>query len=217
VALYRAGWPVAVINPRSFHHFAQLKLNASKTDGTDASLLAEYGECMKPVLWQAPDEAWMNLRDIGRQINRLTASRTRAKNRLHALRAQSTPLALLIEDEIEGIERLDQRIKRLTLAARELIDQRPRYKRHSDHLCQAKGIGEISAIALPAELAVLPRELESAQVSRPAGRDVRLCQSGSSVNKPGRISKAGNAYPRAALYMPALSAVRHDPPRQSLL
>jgi transposase len=68
VTLFKAGWPVAVINPKSFHHFAQLKLNPSKTDGTDAALLAEYGECMQPALWQAPDEALMNLRDLGRQI-----------------------------------------------------------------------------------------------------------------------------------------------------
>src|SRR5690606_10796632 len=31
VALYRAGLPVSVINPRSFHHFAKLKLSNSKT------------------------------------------------------------------------------------------------------------------------------------------------------------------------------------------
>jgi transposase len=60
-----------------------------------------------------------------------------------------------------------------------------------------------------AELCVLPRELKSPQVSRYAGLDVRLCQSGTSVNKPGRLNKAGNL--RSALYMPAASAVRHDP------
>jgi transposase len=106
---------------------------------------------------------------------------------------------------------LDQRIERLSRAARELIDQQPRYKQHLDPMRQAKGIGEASAVALLAELCVLPCELKSAQVSRQAGLDVRLCQSGSSVNKPGRLSKAGNAYLRSALYMPALSAVRHDP------
>jgi transposase len=211
VALRRAGWPVAVINPRSFHHFAKLKLSNSKTDTTDAALLAEYGECMKPTLWQAPEEALMSLRDVGRQINRLTATRTQAKNRLHALRSKSNTLPLLIEDEIEGIERLDRRIGRLTQAARELIETLPCYKQHLDHLRQAKGIGEASAMAILAELAVLPSELKSGQVSRQAGLDVRLCQSGSSVNKPDRLSKAGNAYLRNALYRPALSAVRYDP------
>lgn len=211
VALQRAGLPVAVINPRSFHHFAQLKLNNSKTDAQDAALLAEYGECMKPALWQAPSDTLMGLRDIGRQINRLTATRTQAKNRLHALRSKSTTLTLLIDDEAEGIERLDQRIEKLTKAAVELIGQQPQHKQHLANFQQAKGIGQASAIALLAELCVLPRELKAPQVSRYAGLDVRLCQSGSSVNKPGRLSKAGNAYLRGALYMPALSAVRHDP------
>jgi len=211
VALQRAGLPVAVINPRSFHHFAQLKLSHSKTDAEDAALLAEYGECMKPALWQAPDDTLMGLRDIGRQINRLTATRTQAKNRLHALRSKSTTLTLLIDDEAEGIERLDQRIEKLTRAAVELISQQPQHKQYLANFQQAKGIGQASAIALLAELCVLPRELKAPQVSRYAGLDVRLCQSGTSVNKPGRLSKAGNAYLRSALYMPALSAVRHDP------
>jgi transposase len=211
VALARAGLPVAVINPRSFHHFAKLKLNSSKTDAVDAALLAEYGECMKPAPWQAPDDALMGLRDVGRQINRLTATRTQAKNRLHALRSKSTTLALLIEDEVEGIERLDQRIARLSQAAVELLRQQTQHARHLKNLQQAKGIGQASAIALLAELFVLPRELKSSQVSRYAGLDVRQCQSGTSVNRPGRLSKAGNAYLRSALYMPALSAVRYDP------
>lgn len=210
VALHRAGLPVAVINPRCFHHFANLKLNNSKTDAVDAALLAEYGECMKPSLWQAPDEALLGLRDIGRQLNRLTAARTQAKNRLHALRSKSSTLALLIEDEVDGIERLDQRIERLTKAAIELIDQQPQYKQHLAHITKAKGIGLASGIAMLAELSVLPRELKAPQVSRYAGLDVRLCQSGTSVNRPGRLSKAGNAYLRSAFYMPALSAVRHD-------
>lgn len=211
VALTRAGLPVAVINPRSFHHFAKLKLTNNKTDSVDAALLAEYGECMQPALWQAPDDALMGLRDIGRQINRLTATRTQAKNRLHALRSKSTTLALLIEDEIDGIERLDQRIDRLSKAAVELLGQQLQHKHHLSNIQQAKGIGQASAIALLAELFMLPRELKSSQVSRYAGLDVRHCQSGTSVNRPGRLSKGGNAYLRSALYMPALSAVRYDP------
>ncbi|WP_428605477.1 IS110 family transposase, partial [Sedimenticola sp.] len=41
VALTAAGLPVSVINPKSFRHFAELKLTGSKTDGIDAALLAE--------------------------------------------------------------------------------------------------------------------------------------------------------------------------------
>ena len=41
--------------------------------------------------------------------------------------------------------------------------------------------------------------------------DPRHERSGTSVNKPARISNAGNAYLRLALYMPALVATQHEP------
>jgi transposase len=211
VTLAQADLPVSVINPKSFHHFARLKLQGNKTDGIDAQLLAEYGERMTPPPWVVPDPTRLSLRDLGRQINRLTATRTQAKNRLHALRAKRGTLALLIEDEVEAIATLDRRIERLTLAARELLKRHPALAEQVALLDSATGIAEASAIALLAELCVLPTSLTAAQVARFAGLDVRLCQSGTSVNKAARISKAGNAYLRAGLYMPALSAVRYDP------
>ena len=211
VAMTEAGLPVSVINPKSFRHFSTLKLNSTKTDGVDAALLAEYGERMTPRLWTVPCDLYLQLRDVGRQINRLTHSRTQAKNRLHALSSTGKTLALLIDDERDGIALLDSRIERLTRAALTLIEQDETLTRHMENLCAAKGVGQATAIAVLAELMVLPRDLKAPQVSRYAGLDIRLTQSGSSVNRPARLSKAGNAYLRAALYMPAMSAVRHDP------
>lgn len=211
VTLAHASLPVSVINPRSFHHFAQLKLQGSKTDGIDAELLAEYGERMAPQPWMPPDPSRLALRDLGRQINRLTATRTQAKNRLHALRARRGSLELLIQDEVEAIATLDRRIERLTQAARDLLHQQPDLAEQAQHLESAKGVAQASAIAVLAELCVLPASLKTSQVARHAGLDVCLCQSGSSVKGVSRISKAGNAYLRAALYMPALSATRYDP------
>ena len=44
-----------------------------------------------------------------------------------------------------------------------------------------------------------------------SGLDPAHQDSGTSVHKPSRISRAGNRHLRRALYMPALSAVRWDP------
>ncbi|MFA5633450.1 MAG: IS110 family transposase [Porticoccaceae bacterium] len=211
VAIAEAGLPVSVINPKSFRHFAALKLTGTKTDGVDAALLAEYAERMAPRRWTPPRDLYLKLRDVGRQINRLTHSRTQAKNRLHALTATRTTLALLIEDEREAIAVLDQRIDKLTRAALELIKPDEALARHMKNLCAAKGVGQTTAIAVLAELMVLPCNLKAPQVSRYAGLDIRLKHSGSSVNCPARLSKAGNAYLRGPLYMPAMSAVQHDP------
>lgn len=211
VALAGAGLPVAVINPKSFHHFAQLKLTQTKTDAVDAALLAEYGERMQPPHWVAPDATHLALRDIGRQLNRIVAARTQAKNRLHALTSRRSTLPLLITDEQEAIATLNQRLTRLTHAAHQQIHSSAVLSAAYQRLLTAKGVGPTSAIALLAELCVLPGDMRAAQVSRHAGLDVRLTQSGTSVHKLPRLSKAGNAYLRSALYMPALSASAHDP------
>ena len=96
-------------------------LTPSTTARIDTALLAEYGERMTPACWTPPDTTRLALRYIGRQINRLTASRTQAKNRLHALQAKGMTLSLLLEDEQEGIALLNRRITRLQEAALALV------------------------------------------------------------------------------------------------
>src|SRR5476649_2826573 len=123
--LSAAGLPVSVINPKSSRNFARLMLKNSKTDAIDAQLLAEYGERMSPRLWTPPTAIQLELRAIGRHINRLTCHRTRAKNELHALKATQTTLTMLIEDEEDAIAAFDKRIERFRLAGRALIDNCP--------------------------------------------------------------------------------------------
>jgi len=210
IELHAADLPVSVINPKSFHNFAKLMLVNSKTDAIDAQLLAEYGERMTPRLWTPPSPVQLELRAIGRHINRLVGHRTRAKNELHALRATHTTISMLIEDEEEAIASLDKRIERFRKAGHDLIAQCPTLSRQFKQLLVAPGMGEVSVLAALAELTTLPEILKSSQVSRHAGLDVRQTQSGTSIDKPGRLGKSGNAYLRAAMYMPALTAVRCD-------
>ena len=79
------------------------------------------------------------------------------------------------------------------------------------HLVSTKGIGEASAMRLLAELLVLPDDLAAPQWVAHAGLDPRPYESGTSVHRPRRITKVGNRHLRAALYMPALVAIQHDP------
>lgn len=211
LTLCDAGLPVSVINPKSFHHFAELKLKGTKTDPVDAALLAEYGQIMRPQRWTAPSQGCRQLRGLGRHINRLVGDRARAKNRLHDLQATRTTPKTLIRDEKLGIRQLDKRIERLRQDADALLANLPDLQAVRQRFCAATGLGEASTLAIVAELSVLPDTLKAKQVSRHAGLDVRQRQSGSSINSPGRISRAGNTYLRTALFYPALSAVRHDP------
>lgn len=210
VALHNAGVAVSVINPRAAHHFAKVMLQDSKTDRIDARLLAEYARRMTLKPWQAPNEDWLALRDIARRINQLTGMRTAEKNRLHALQAQQHTRKTMIDELLDHIEQLDHSIERLTKAAADVIGQDPILTQYDACLTSATGIARASAVTLLGELCMLPTELRSSQVSRQAGLDVRLAESGSSIDRPGRLSKGGNTYLRAAIHMPSLSLIRHD-------
>jgi transposase len=208
--LYDAGLPVSVINPASFKRFAELMLTQSKTDSIDATLLAEFAQRIQPRLWIAPSHQCLALKDLGRQVQRLTTDKAKAKNRLHAFQSKQATINILIQDVVESIEHYERRIALLTNAALEIIQNDEMLSHQFKCMTSAKGIGQTSAIAILAEFSILPKEMKAKQVSRYAGLDVKLSQSGTSVNGTSRISKAGNVHLRSALFMPAMSAVRHD-------
>lgn len=210
VKLYEAKLPVSVINPLSFKRFAELMLAQSKTDAIDSYLLAEFAQRMQPRLWIAPSASNLALKDLGRQIQRLTADRVKAKNRLHAFTSKQTTLDILIKDTESSIDSYDKRIELLIEAAMEIISQDNELSLQFNNMTAAKGIGQASCISILAEFSILPKEMKASQVSKHAGLDVKLKQSGTSVNGSSRISKAGNSYLRSALFMPAMSAVQHD-------
>ena len=78
-------------------------------------------------------------------------------------------------------------------------------------LLSIPGIGEISALHLRGEPAVPAPSPTVRQWVAHSGLDPAHHQSGSSVQKRSRISRAGNRFRRRALYMPALLAAHHDP------
>ena len=211
LALYDAGIRIMVVNPQSSHNFAKVLGKHSKTDNVDADTLAQYAERMPFQHWVRPSDAEMALRIFSRRIHALTEQKTVAKNQSHALSfIAHTPKAVLHDLKL-SIAQLEKRIKTLTREAMAFIKARPALQQAFGLLLGVKGIAETSAIALLGELLSLPKGLTHAQWVKFAGLDPKHFRSGTSVDKKARISKAGNHYIRAALYMPALSAKAHDP------
>jgi transposase len=116
----------------------------------------------------------------------------------------------VLKDAKLAITQLEKRIDRLTAGARVLIGKHPDLERILALLIGIKGIGETSAIALMGELLLLPPDLSHREWVKFSGLDPRAFDSGKSVHKKTRLSKAGNRHIRAALYFPALSAKQHD-------
>lgn len=212
MALHRAkGIEVMVANPKTVKDFASAYLRRSKTDALDAVALLEFARRMPFVPWQPPAPEILQLRAISRRIQGLVRMRTQERNRLHAVRRSSGSPELIREDLELHIAHLQGRIRQLRREALALIGSHSRLKQAFQHLTSLRGVGDASAIQILGELLVLPQDMTVRQWVAHAGLDPRLHESGSSVHKRPRISKAGNKHLRRALYMPALVAIQWEP------
>lgn len=208
---HELGAEVVVINPKAGHHFAKGLGLRSKTDAIDARMLLEFLRRMPLTRWEPPARECLQLRQIGRYLVQLTDETTAAKNRLHALESTQETPRFLREDLRRSIRSLEGRLERIRRQAIELIGRSDSLQAAFQALNSMVGMADKSAVAVLGELCVLPHSLSGRACTSHAGLDVRQHQSGTSVSKPGRISKHGNKYLRRALYMPALSAGVHDP------
>lgn len=202
---------VMVINPKASHNFAKVLMKRSKTDVIDAEILAIYCERMPFEEWHRPADEMITLRTIARRIASLNKLKTQTKNQLHALKATDETPELVIEHTEQLIALLDLQIESLRDSALEVISEHDDLSEPFALIVSIKGIAQASGIQILAELLILPKELSAKQWVAYAGLDPRKFESGSSVAKKPRISKAGNKYIRQALYMPALVATRFEP------
>jgi transposase len=210
VALDDGAVALMVVNPKTSKRFAEAMSKRTKNDAVDAAVLAEFAERMEFEPWQRPDDQALGIRACARRLAALSKTRTEAKNQLHALEQTQTTPRIILEDVKQSIAQSDIQIARLRTWALGVIDDEAVLKETFALLISIKGVAEASAIQLMGELLVLPEEMKAKQWVAMAGLDPRHNESGTSVNKKPRISKAGNRYLRMALYMPALSAARHD-------
>ena len=96
-------------------------------------------------------------------------------------------------------------------AIRETIEQDEELRGRRDLLLSVVGVGETLAASLLVEMPEPEVLRRSAEMVAYAGLNPSHHRSGTSIDRPTRISKIGNATLRSSLYMPALSAMRYNP------
>jgi transposase len=200
---------LAVLNPKRANRFAQT-LRRSKTDSADALVLAEYSQRMPFIAWAPPSLSGLRLRTVGRHVAALVAQQTREQNRLHAAQSSVAAPRLIVDDLKRSLASLHRRILKMRRSAMELIRGDAEMEERFQLLTAMPGIAAISALQILGELVLLSPDLTVRQWVAHSGLDPVHQDSGSSVHKRPRISRAGNRHLRRALYMPALAAVRWD-------
>ena len=211
LALHRApGLTVMVANPRSTTHYARAAMRRSKTDRVDAAVLLEFGKRMPFRAWTPPSPAVLNVRAFARRIEVLVQTRAQEKQRLHAITRSAEFSPALAAASRAHLAFLRSSIRALTKEAKALVQAETSLARRFAQLVSIPGIGERSALRLLGELAVLPADMTVRQWVAHSGLDPQQYESGSSIHRPPRISRTGNAHLRHALSLPALVAVRVD-------
>lgn len=201
---------VNVANPKAIKKFAEARLQRGKTDAMDAETIAEYLEVMPFKLWQPPEEEILELQYVTRRIIQLNTELTRERNRHKAAKRMGSIGRVVANDTAVNMRHIQRRIDSLEEESLSLIRDIPELNEKMELLVSIKGVADKTGSRILAELSSLPQDMTAKQWVAYAGLDPRPYESGTSTNKPRRITKAGNRYLRNALYFPALVASRND-------
>jgi transposase len=206
-ALADAGYTVSVVNPASIEAYARSRLTRTKTDRTDARLIAQFCATQQPPPWVPLPREVRTLQAIVRRLDALEGMRTQERNRLAA-----EPTDAVIRASIQHvIDLLEDEMAVLRARIHDHFDQHPDLRTQRDLLTSIPGIGEATAAILLAEFGPLTRFRQAAACAAFAGLVPRLGESGSSVRRHPVLSKLGAPALRKALFYPAIVALRHNP------
>ena len=201
-ALAAAKLPVVVVNPRQVGDFAKATGKLAKTDALDPQVLAHFAEAVRPPVRPLRDADSQELNSLTTRRNQIMTMLVAEKNRLS--RATGS-VHLRVQAHIGWLE---QELKDLDDALRRMLRRSPVWREQDDLLRSVPGVGEqlsLSLLSYVPELGTLDRKKIAALVGvAPLNRD-----SGAMRGK--RSIWGGRARVRAALYMGALVASRHNP------
>lgn len=194
--------PVVVVNPRQVRDFAKAMGRLAKTDVIDAETIARFAEVIRPEVRPLKDADAQRLQSLVARRRQLVEMLTMEKNRLGTATEWTRP-------DIEAhIEWLTDCINKAGKDIASFIKKTSLWREKENLLRTFKGIGPVNACTLLARLPELGK-LNRKKIASLAGLAPINRDSGKYRGR--RMIFGGRADVRAALYMAALTAIRHNP------
>jgi transposase len=204
MALGKAGLPAVKVNPLQARRFAEATGKRVKTDPVDAAMLARFGFTMQPAIPPLRDETIDTLGEL------LAARRALVKDRTAALnRSKTLTLALLKRQSQQHLNQIQTQIEAIDRERTTIVAANARLKARSDILVSIPGFGAATACALLIDMPELG-SMDAKQTGSLTGLAPVTRQSGNWRGKS--FIQGGRATVRQAIYMPALVAIRFNPP-----
>lgn len=209
-ALADVGHDVSLVNPAAVKAFAQSQLRRTKTDGVDADVLADFCAAMSPRVWTPWPPEIRTLQGLARRRDAVQDMLTQERNRQQA--------GDLVGPVVASLDRhvavLEAELADLDRQLHAHIDQHPTLRTQRDLLRTIPGIGEATIARLLSECRAITAFENARAYAAFAGLVPRERQSGTSRPRA-HLSKLGASRLRWALYFPALTAMRCNPPLQA--
>lgn len=204
------GYELSVVMPNKISNYFRTLTVKTITDKTASEAITLFGLERKLDRWQRPKPVYKSMRQLTRERDQIVEERTMVKNHLHAELIEAVP-------NKNSIQRIKERIKMLNRQEEEIKSEITALIKRDEQLAgdisiisSLTGIGELTAVTVLAETNGFELIRNKRQLASYAGFDVKEKQSGTSVKGKSRISKKGNKHIRKAMYLPSLSAIRHD-------
>ena len=197
-----AVYTVYVINPLKIKDYAKSQFSHTKTDKADSKLIADYAKRHLDKLTPFRQSENPTLYKLINLLQQLKQQKHESQNRLHAakdpfIRSTHESIILLLSKKIDDTsKRIDG-----------IIKQQKSLNAEYQNLQTIPAIGKDTAAILLRHLTDKTFRIANQFVSF-AGLSPKIEQSGSSVNKKGRLSRYGHRQLKRALFMPALVAYR---------
>lgn len=204
--LHAQGYTVSVVNPARIKGYAIATMQRNKTDKLDSAVIASFCAKHQPSAWQPQTEEQRRLRALVRHRDDLLQTQLQQQNRLRdttdaLVKASLQALLKAIASQLAAVEGQikEQLAAQTTMSANLAL------------LTSIVGIGAVTAAKLLAEFGELEQFSSAKAAAADAGLSPSQYESGTSVRRRPRMSKLGKAGIRAALYWPAITAMRHCP------
>ncbi len=215
------GIRVYVVNPKKSSNFAKALGNRSKTDAIDAKMLYRFNVLLNEEDLKIPviDKTAEQLGSYISSYKIIQKTRTMLSNHLHSKQYEiiikdkntigtnsSTDLNKSLKKETEKLKQMEETIKK---QMKTFCKTNPELRGDFDNLLSIKGVGAISATALLHLFRKYP-DANRNEITALSGLDPIRKQSGTSLNKGRKISKAGDSFLRKVLYFACMSAIQHN-------
>jgi len=159
--------------------------------------------------WSRPNEQLRCLKRMSRERIGLIRDRNALTNQLHALNHSFDAFRDSVERLKDRIALATKQLGEIEAQMRVLAESDPELSRRTKHAITIPGVNFVTAITVIAETDGFANVGNRRQLVSYVGLDVVMKESGTLSWRP-HISKRGNAYIRAGLYMAAVSSIIHN-------